>query len=411
MDKKKSASINKEKNDKLQKENDIWKVIDLYFKQNNILVSHLLESYNQFILEGIHSITSSSENIFHIDEFIDDKTGKYIIIKNRLIFSNFCIGYPTIDSKHGSEVIIYPLLARKRNLTYSGRIYASIEQVQDIYIDEKLETSEIIFKSTNNIDTDDIKNNLITIGRIPIMIGSEACILKRHPDKINNYECDYDPGGYFIINGNERVIVPQEMIALNRPIITKKEELNVVSYIAEIRCISMYSDKFSRLFKLKCRKDVISVNMSQFKDKNKELDIPIFIFFRALGIETDQDIYNIILGSPKDTAMYNLIKPNQNIMVQDEFGNEFQILTREAALNYLAKYLSRSIKIFDKNDTEYYNKKKINLLNNSILKYELFCHIENNFKHKAYFLGHLTKKLLNCVLGRRQLDDRDSFFK
>lgn len=56
-------------------------------------------------------------------------------------------------------------------------------------------------------------------------------------------------------------------------------------------------------------------------------------------------------------------------------------------------------------------KKKINLLNNSILKYELFCHIENNFKHKAYFLGHLTKKLLNCVLGRRQLDDRDSFFK
>ena len=148
MDKKKNASIKKEKNDKLRKENDIWKVIDLYFKQNNILVSHLLESYNQFILEGIHSITSSSENVFHIDEFIDDKTGKYVIIKNRLIFSNFCIGYPTIDSKHGNEEIIYPLLARRRNLTYSGRIYASIEQVQDIYIDEKLETSEIIFKST-----------------------------------------------------------------------------------------------------------------------------------------------------------------------------------------------------------------------------------------------------------------------
>ena len=113
-------------------EDKIWSVIDLFFQQKSILVNHLLSSYNQFVSEGISSMISSSENIFYIDEFLDDKTGKTITVRNGLVYENICIGYPSVDSKHGIDEIIHPMLARKRNLTYSAKILASIKQTQDI---------------------------------------------------------------------------------------------------------------------------------------------------------------------------------------------------------------------------------------------------------------------------------------
>ena len=403
--------VTKEEYKKLTKkqqddEDNIWSVIDLFFKQDSILVNHLISSYNQFVSEGISSMITSSENIFYIDEFFDDKTGNTITVRNRLIYENICIGYPSVDSKHGIDEIIFPMLARKRNLTYSAKIMASIKQVQDIYTENELVSSTVLYST---YDTKDNQNKQIVIGRIPVMIHSEFCILQRNPEK-ESYECKYDPGGYFIINGNERVIVPQEKIGENRILITKKEEANMTSYIADIRCISANSDKFSRLVTVKYKKDLITISTSQFKNKNKDVEIPIFIFFRALGVETDKDIINMIIGSPKDPMMFNILKPSQeNTKIVNEDSSETDILTKEEAITYLAKYLGRSIRILDKNDTSYYENKKKYLLNNEILKDELFCHIASNLKSKALYLSHIVNKLLSTVIGRRDVDDRDSY--
>lgn len=51
----------------------------------------------------------------------------------------------------------------------------------------------------------------VKIGRMPIMIGSSRCHLRNKTEKelAQLHECPYDPRGYFVINGTEKVILIQ----------------------------------------------------------------------------------------------------------------------------------------------------------------------------------------------------------
>src|SRR4051812_11053254 len=61
----------------------------------------------------------------------------------------------------------------------------------------------------------------IEIGRMPIMLRSAKCILTGKSDRelacFN--ECSIDPGGYFIVRGQEKVILVQEQLSKNRVIV------------------------------------------------------------------------------------------------------------------------------------------------------------------------------------------------
>ena len=59
----------------------------------------------------------------------------------------------------------------------------------------------------------------ICIGKIPIMIRSKACILTQMPAIADEHECRYDYGGYFLINGNEKVIISQDRISENKTLV------------------------------------------------------------------------------------------------------------------------------------------------------------------------------------------------
>ena len=177
-------------------EKSIWKLVDLllhpkYNNGENILIKHQIQSFNQFINKGLKKILTESDNIFYIKQ-INDK-----IYTNKLIFESPEITDPVEDNE--SLSLMTPDMARTRNLTYASRLYVKVKQVLEI-------------KSSNNeIETHVIDIEKIHLTKIPIMVGSNICLLNRMKDvKYSVNECKYDLGGYFIVNGGEKVIIPQK---------------------------------------------------------------------------------------------------------------------------------------------------------------------------------------------------------
>lgn len=70
------------------------------------------------------------------------------------------------------------------------------------------------------------------------MVRSNFCHLKSlQDDEIvkNARECVYDQGGYFVINGGEKVIIAQERMANNIVLVFHKKPPSKYSWVSEIR--------------------------------------------------------------------------------------------------------------------------------------------------------------------------------
>lgn len=68
------------------------------------------------------------------------------------------------------------------------------------------------------------KNDKVLIGKVPVMVRSKFCHLSRMSKQEivkDARECRYDQGGYFIVNGNEKVLVAQERMASNIVLVFK----------------------------------------------------------------------------------------------------------------------------------------------------------------------------------------------
>ena len=102
---------------------DMYKLTDLYFKQFNIMYSHLYNSFDKFIEYDIPNLLKNSDNIFY------EKITKTKVIRNKFIFEDISIKPPTVDT---TNKIIYPSTARKRNLTYRSKLVATVIQIQEV---------------------------------------------------------------------------------------------------------------------------------------------------------------------------------------------------------------------------------------------------------------------------------------
>ena len=121
----------------------------------------------------------------------------------KIEFGNVSYNKPYIHENNGGTKLMYPQDARLRNISYS----------LPILVDMKVNIFKNPFTDRETLMEKELKN--INIGKIPIMVGSNFCLLNNKTQKRDD-ECKYDLGGYFIINGNEKVIVCQEKIAENR---------------------------------------------------------------------------------------------------------------------------------------------------------------------------------------------------
>ena len=347
-----------------------WNVIDTYFKDNMYhLVSHHLDSYNTFVSQGIKRIFKENNPI----RFIEPKDEH-----GHKEHRNQCFLY--CGGKNGDKIYfenpknIYPNIARLNNQTYGIDIYYDVDIEYKYYGDDKKE-----FNKTSTIEK-------VRLGKFPIMLHSDLCVLKNLPTDIrfNMGECRNDYGGYFVIDGKEKVIVCQEKFADNMMYIRKHKGDNVYSHSCEIRCVSEDSSKPIRYTSVRITHDgKIMVDIPNIKKH-----MPLFILMRGLGITSDKDIIkHCIWDLDENKDMIDEFLPsildNNHIYVQD------------VALKYMMTFTKYST--------------SVSYLMNVLMNYFLPHIGENNFNDKAKFIGYMVNKLLRVYMGKDKPTDRDNY--
>ena len=357
-----------------------YKFIDLFFKQKNIMYSHLYNSFDKLLDEDIPTFLKNTKSTFY-EKVTKDKVYKYMFK-----YDDIAIKPPFIDM---DDEIMFPQHARIRNLTYGSKLVATITQIQEI----------------TDIATDTVTTKVIgqpeheyPITSIPILVRSKYCSLnlKKGYDKS---ECEYDPGGYFIVNGSEKVVMSLERMIDNRPLVFIKKDSSSVNYTVQVNSKSHKTD-LMQIINIRMRKDnTLSIRVPILNE------IPVFILMRALGIESDNDIINYCVYDHSDIDMINVVRMSLE-NAKPEKGNT-KIVNQLDALNYLTTKL-RVMKRYNETDKDIrQQEKRLHLM--QLLKDNFLPHVEGGLVEKAYYLGYMINRLLQCFLGRIKTDDRDSY--
>jgi DNA-directed RNA polymerase II subunit RPB2 len=362
---------------------DEWKIIDTYFKSNrHILVDHHIKSYDTFITSGIPQIfkefnpirlkyTQLINNVKQIVEcnlYFGRKSGKSIYY-----------GKPVVYSDTTKNHYMYPNEARLRNMTYAFSIHYDLE------IEYKIEDQ------FNNVEVSSVFLEKLYLCRMPIMLHSNACILSCQTDDMCYYmgECKNDIGGYFIIDGKEKVIVSQEKFANNMIYITdnRKEDMSTIEYMVSAKITSASDDASKPRRQTALHIVAPSGGMSNLQIvvniPNVKKAIPLFIVMRALGVISDKNIIEHCLLGLSDKELFIPSIHDANV-----------IFTQSEALSY--------IKTFTKYKTDSY---VMYILSDMFLP-----HVgELDLKNKALFLGYMVKRMLDVYTKISNPTDRDSF--
>ena len=368
----------------MDKENISWKLIDKYFKDNaNCLVAHHLDSFNDFFRSGINRIFHENNPIRFIEREEESSSSSE---KNRNECKLYLGGKSGNKIYYGKPVIyddnnahyMFPNDARLRNMTYGITIHYDVE-VDFIYFKDGI-------KLLHSITLDKIY-----LGRFPIMLQSELCILNTLDKNVrfNAGECRNDYGGYFIIDGKEKLIIPQEKFANNTLYIRKYGVNDIYTNSSEIRSVSEDSSKPIRTtaVKILAPSTVFSNNQIVVFVPNVKKPVPLFILMRALGVISDKDIIKTcLLDLEKNESMVDLFIPS----IHD--ANQF--FTQQTALEYISQLTKhRTVSSVVEILTDY-----------------LLPHVgELNYLEKAYFIGYMVYRLLKVNTKEEKPTDRDNF--
>lgn len=379
--------------DKFEWTQDTWTVINSFFADNKRLVEHQLSSYNQFIAKEMQEIMDEFNPLTFYSDY-DQKTGKYAT-EYQIFFRDISMSKPMINDNDGELKVMTPNTARLRNLTYAGVLTCKIE-------------SRILSHGTEGkTDITDLQPFInVNIGKMPIMLKSDYCVLTQETGKtaLDMGECEYDEGGYCIINGSEKVIVSFERKCENKVFVfpLKKGSTTTYSYISEITSVHPTKPIVkNNQVKLTSKDTNIYGKSIKVQINRVKADIPLFIIFRALGVLSDKDIlermiYN--LNDDNSAAMIDLLRPS----LEDSIA----IQNKKVAIEFISRYVTIiSPKGIDPATNQKYKLKYVE----QILMEELLPHVGDDMNAKAWFLGLMVNKLLNTYLGKLEPDDRDSF--
>jgi DNA-directed RNA polymerase II subunit RPB2 len=358
-------------------------LIDRYFRTMSYpYTKHHIDSYDQFIQKDLISFIQSQNPITNFKDLIDDKTRTYRYKVEVYVGgqdgTTIEIGTPTVSLQNTEEVrLLFPNEARLRNLTYSSTVYADI--LVKITYSEKTPQGAIVSK--------DISPELFTkfpLFKIPIMLHSRYCILNNKPKEFLQEagECPYDHGGYFIIDGAEKVLITRQEQAFNTLYITPQERDPKIRTYATISCLSPKTRIVKRIsFSILRNNETIHIVLP-FVRKS----IPIFILFRALGFESDEEIIRFIFPDMEsDEAKFLMQKLHPSIVEAHPFLNTY------TSIQY--------IKLLTKGFSE------AHVLD--IIRNQFFIHMSNDPTTQATFLGECVRRILRVDEGFDKKTDKD----
>eukprot|EP00894_Picocystis_sp_ML_P000240 jgi/Pico_ML_1/50757/g1911.t2 len=307
----------------------------------------------------------------------------------RIQFHQIYLSKPIVNENDGETSVLFPREARLRNLTYSAPLYVDV-------------TKTIVTYGPNGEPFEDIEQlPKMFIGKVPVMLKSKYCSIygQSEQDLAENFgECPMDEGGYFIINGSEKVLIAQEKMSNNRVYIFEKRQPAKHSFVAECRSqmevgsrptSTMYVKMLSKAASRGGVGASITCTIPYIRT-----DIPIIIVFRALGFTADKEILEHIVYDFNDSAMMELLRPS--------IEEAAPIQSQDVALDFIGK----------RGNTLGFNREKRISYAKDVLQKELLPHVgvgEFCQTKKAYYFGYIIHRLLLCALGRRKEDDRDHY--
>ena len=292
---------------------------------------------------------------------------------------------PTIYENNGAVHPMLPNDARLRNHTYAAPLNVDVK-VTTTFIDH---TRGGIRESKVRVFPH------VHLGKVPIMVGSKYCLLfnQSHREAKAMGECAEDIGGYFIVMGGERAMISMERMSENRPFVFRNGRGNVKDKeVVEIKCIGPDNDQVPKSNAVKIvynPKNNLLMSLKATIPRIKT-DIPLWILFRALGVEADQDIYDLIVAN--DTSYDNIM--------EESIQEASSISKKAEAIQWLSQHIS-----------SWSAKSQRQMLVTDILAEELFPHIGGSGLEyeKACFLAHMCRKVLWVSSQRIPKDDRDAY--
>ena len=333
--------------------NKRWPIIHDILKREGIARQHL-NSFDEFLERGLQSIINEVAQIE-----IENAEYPYKIQLGKIKLQQ-----PRMMELDGSITHITPAEARLRNVSYSAPVMMEASVVEDGKI---------------------LESRFVHIGDIPVMVRSNACILHNFSDQklIEHGEDPHDPGGYFIINGSERVIVGLEDLSYNKIIVDRETVGGNTVFKAKVySSIVGYRAKLELMMK--------GDGLIVARIPGSPVDIPVVTLMRSLGLESDKEI----------AAAVSLVDEIQNEL-EGSFEKAGDVPTSKDAIVYISKRIAPGML------EEFQIKRAETLLDWGLLPH-LGKYPENR-KEKAQFLGEAACKLLELKLGWIYPDDKDHY--
>ncbi len=275
-------------------------ILNTYFKTHPYpFTSHHIQSYDQFLSDALPSIIQAKNPILILKDLITDRPKPVYKYKTEIFIGGlegkgFYIGTPTVSLQDANEVrVLFPNEARLRNLTYSSTVLVDVairltimKPNKDTGVLEAIPMDIIELKKTETLD------ERIPLFKIPIMLHSQYCILHNKPSEFLRQagECEYDYGGYFIVDGSEKVLITTQEQAFNTLYISHQEHDPKISQYGTISCLSPKTRQVKRvIFLMNRMSNTLHVQIPYVRTP-----LPVFVLFRALGIQSDKDILELI---------------------------------------------------------------------------------------------------------------------
>jgi len=347
-------------------EQDQRRAISREYFSTERLAAHHFRSFNDFLNRGMQRIVDEKATI---DTDIGDKEDEEPVWVE---LGDVRVETPRVREADGSEELVYPQEARLRNVTYAAPAFMEMAIVRG----GEEEQERVVDRTETKI------------GRMPIMVGSENCNLSSLDDeqRIEIGEDPADPGGYFIVNGSERVLMTSEDLAPNK--ILAEYDTRYGDEVQVAKTFSQRRGYRALVLVERGREGLLEVSFPSVSGS-----INFVTLVRALGIQKDEDIVRRVSDDPE------IVK----FMLENLEAAEVQ--TQREAIEQLGKRVASG-------QGKNYQLRRANYVVDRYLLphlHEEGVDEEDVRMNKAYYLCRMAEACFELALGNREADDKDHY--
>ncbi|MCJ1307224.1 DNA-directed RNA polymerase III core subunit ret1 [Agyrium rufum] len=343
---------------------DKWNLLPAFLKVKGLVKQHI-DSFNFFVQVELRKILEANKKI------LSDVDPQFFIKYTDIYVGKPCRADEEPQTMASTAVpsTITPNECRLRDLTYAAPIMV-----------------DLIYSRGKKV----IGRKNVVIGRLPLMLRSNNCVLAQKSEKGMEQlqECPLDPGGYFIVNGQEKVILVQEQLSKNRVIVESDPKKDIV----QASVTSSTHERKSKSYVI-MKKERIYLTHNVLNE-----DMPIVLVFKAMGICSDHEVLSMVAGND---AMY-----------QDQFSINFEecaklgVQTQKQALEYLGQRVKMTRKPMGFGiPRKQYISEALEALASIIVTHVPVVGMD--FRPKALYIAFMVRRVLMANHDPSLVDDRD----